>query len=139
MTRPILGIKGKGCAGSIASGVSTGKTRSMNQWSSHVASVLAMSRALATSMPAWAKPALSSSHTFCCATSNAPARSRTAAPCWAGVRPSGEAAPMPECTWPISPATRTEKNSSRLEALMETKRSRSSSGWRVFSASSTTR
>ena len=29
MTRPMLGMKGKGCAGSTASGVSTGKTRSM--------------------------------------------------------------------------------------------------------------
>ena len=33
-TRPMLGMKGKGCAGSTASGVRTGKTRSMNQWSS---------------------------------------------------------------------------------------------------------
>ena len=37
MTRPILGMNGNGCAGSIASGVSTGNTRSMNQASSQSA------------------------------------------------------------------------------------------------------
>ena len=35
MTRPMFGMNGNGCAGSIASGVRMGNTRSMNQAASH--------------------------------------------------------------------------------------------------------
>ena len=49
--------------------------------------------------------------------------------CSAGVRPSGRLVVMPSRTWPLRPATRTMKNSSRLLAEIERKRSRSSSGW----------
>ncbi len=38
ITRPMFGMNGNGCAGSIASGVSTGNTRSMNQASSQFTS-----------------------------------------------------------------------------------------------------
>ena len=50
---------------------------------------------------------------------------RAAAP---GVRPSGLLIAMPSRTWPARPATRTMKNSSRLAAEIDRKRTRSSSG-----------
>ncbi len=47
---------------------------------------------------------------------------------------------MPASTWPTRPATRTMKNSSRLSAEIERKRSRSSRGWlRLLDSSSTRR
>jgi hypothetical protein len=46
---------------------------------------------------------------------------------------------MPWRTCPSRPATRTMKNSSRLLAEIDRKRTRSSSGWAVFSVSSSTR
>ncbi len=49
--------------------------------------------------------------------------------CSAGDRPSSDTSVMPACTWPTRPATRTMKNSSRLLAEIDRKRSRSSSGW----------
>jgi hypothetical protein len=55
------------------------------------------------------------------------------------VSPSCEAVAMPERTWPIRPATRTMKNSSRLSAEIDRKRSCSRSGWFRFEASSNTR
>ena len=45
----------------------------------------------------------------------------------------------PAASWALSPATRTIWNSSRLLAEIDRKRSRSSSGWRSLSASSSTR
>ncbi len=59
------------------------------------------------------------------------ARRASARPATAGVRP--------ERTCPRRPATRTMKNSSRLLAEIERKRSCSSSGWLRFDASSNTR
>ena len=56
-----------------------------------------------------------------------------------GVRPSGLRSTMPSRTWPARPATRTMKNSSRLAAEMDRKRTRSSSGWQEFCDSSSTR
>ena len=46
---------------------------------------------------------------------------------------------MPTRRWPFSPATRTMKNSLRLFAEIERKRTRSSRGWRGLDASSSTR
>ena len=51
----------------------------------------------------------------------------------------GCAAAMPSRTWPARPATRTMKNSSRLAAEIDRKRTRSSSGWQTFCDSSRTR
>ena len=51
------------------------------------------------------------------------------ASCSAGVRPSGLLMVMPARNWPLRPATRTMKNSSRLLAEIERNRTRSSSGW----------
>src|SRR5438270_336055 len=46
--------------------------------------------------------------------------------CSAGVRPSGLLVTMPSRTWPLRPATRTMKNSSRLLAEIERNRTRGS-------------
>src|SRR5262245_34451903 len=59
--------------------------------------------------------------------------------CSAGGSPSGLFSVMPSRTWPRRPATRTMKNSSRLLAQIDRKRTRSRSGWFWFSASSSTR
>ncbi len=59
--------------------------------------------------------------------------------CSSGDRPSSEGVSTPLRTWPQMPATRTMKNSSRLLAEIETKRTRSSSGWLALAASSSTR
>ena len=56
----------------------------------------------------------------------------------ASARP-GFARRCPARTWPLRPATRTMKNSSRLLAEMDRKRTRSSSGWLSLAASSSTR
>ena len=61
------------------------------------------------------------------------------ASCSWGVSPSCDAAATPERTWPMRPATRTMKNSSRLSAEIDRKRSCSRSGWWLFEASSSTR
>ncbi len=54
-------------------------------------------------------------------------------------KPSSDVLVMPAWTWPTRPATRTMKNSSRLLAEIDRKRSRSSSGWFGFADSSRTR
>ena len=56
-----------------------------------------------------------------------------------GVSPSGLLSAMPARTWPLRPATRTMKNSSRLLAEIERNRTFSNSGCWGFSASSSTR
>ena len=50
--KPPLGMNGKGCAGSMASGVRIGKTWSMKYWSSHVRSPSVSSPGSMTAMPA---------------------------------------------------------------------------------------
>ncbi len=59
--------------------------------------------------------------------------------CSAGVSPSSERVSTPLRNCPRRPATRTMKNSSRLLAEIETKRTRSSSGCAALEASSRTR
>src|SRR5207247_676934 len=61
------------------------------------------------------------------------------ASCSAGVSPSGLLTAMPARSWPLRPATRTMKNSSRLLAEIDRNRTRSSRGWASFAASSSTR
>ena len=56
-----------------------------------------------------------------------------------GVRPEGMLTGNPAAILRIRPATRTMKNSSRLEAKIARNRTRSSSGVRSSSASSSTR
>ena len=83
-------MNGNGCAGSIASGVSTGNTRSMNQASSQVRSSSdndARPRT-ARSRPSriWAN---NSVQMRCWSATRAPPRIAISASCCAGVRPSG--------------------------------------------------
>ncbi len=66
ITRPMLGMNGNGCAGSIASGVSTGNTRSMNQWSSQSRSASDRSMVWHSSTPASASSRRRSRQTRCC-------------------------------------------------------------------------
>src|SRR6516162_5928164 len=61
------------------------------------------------------------------------------ASCSAGVSPSGLLIAMPARNWPLRPATRTMKNSSRLLAEIERNRTRSSKGWASLADSSRTR
>ena len=103
-----LAMKGKGCAGSTASGVSTGNTRSMKKSCSQARSVSERSAGSQTEMPSAASSLRTRCHSSRCALSRARARSWMAASCCAGVRPSGERAVMPARSWPIRPATRTE-------------------------------
>ena len=95
ITRPMLGMNGNGCAGSTASGVSTGNTRSMNQASSQVTSSADSDSGSHTSTPASCSRPRNSRQTRCCSASNASARSLISASCCAGVRPSGETAVRP--------------------------------------------
>ena len=140
ITRPMLGMNGNGCAGSMASGVSTGNTRSMNQASSHCrrrpVSVVGLAQLDARPRPAGRAVPATRAAARPSAVAPAPPLPPVAAP---GCGRRARRAVTPALAWPISPATRTEQNSSRLLALMDTKRSRSSSGWRSFSASSSTR
>ena len=55
-------------------------------------------------------------------------RSRIDASAWCGVRPSEERTPNPDAAWPISPATRTMKNSSSMFEKIEQNFTRSSNG-----------
>jgi hypothetical protein len=65
--------------------------------------------------------------------------SATCPSCSSGVRPSGLRVVIPCRTWPLRPATRTIKNSSRLLAEIDRNRTRSSSGWLSLPDSSNTR
>ena len=111
----------------------------MNQVSSHARSSSDSAPGSHTTIPASPSWRRSATHPALCASSSRFARSLTTASCWLGVRPSGDTDTTPSRAMPIRPATRTEKNSSRFDALIDRNRNRSSSGWRAFSASSTTR
>ena len=56
------------------------------------------------------------------------ARSRTSISVCCGVRPSADRTESPDATWSSSPATRTMKNSSRIDETIPQNRTRSSSG-----------
>ncbi|MNI29641.1 hypothetical protein D3C73_834620 [compost metagenome] len=137
--KPRLGRKGKGCAGSMAIGVSTAKSWLRNSGSSRSRSVLVMRARSTISMPAAAISLRRTRHWRCCSAIRPPAAALTCSSCSAGVRPSGETTRTRSRTWPFRPATRVMKNSSRLLAEMDRKRTRSSSGWLSFAASSSTR
>ena len=137
--KPRLGMNGNGCAGSIDSGVSTGNTDSRKCSSSQASSSLVSALPWTLSMPS----ALSSSITLlrlsCWSCCRRLTSSSNCSSCCSGVRPSGLLVAMPSRTWPARPATRTMKNSSRLAAEIDRKRTRSSSGWWGFCDSSSTR
>ena len=78
-------------------------------------------------------------HSCDCAVVSSSTRSRIAAsPSW-GDSPSSERTESPDAAWSIRPATRTMKNSSRLDEKIEQNFTRSSSGVDSSAASSSTR
>ena len=136
---PRLGMNGNGWAGSTAIGVSTGKISSRNSrcryftWSGD------------RSLASWITTSFSNSSSrsvcqwSCCSSCRCWASVAISSSCSDGVRPSALCLVMPARSWPLRPATRTMKNSSRLLAEIETNRMRSSSGWLGLPASSSTR
>ena len=80
-----------------------------------------------------------SAKTAACLLSSRPAWVRVLRSSWSAVCPSVPPTGKPAAIRRISPATRTMKNSSRLEAKMARNRARSSSGIWSSSASSRTR
>ena len=125
---------GKGCEGSMASGVSAGRISRSKRGDSSVRELsLSCSRAR-TSMP-WAASA-GSSFCFqqsCWAWTKSRVRCRTEA------RNSLVAGWLADSSCCIMPATRISKNSSRFELTIERKRTRSRRGTESSSASSRTR
>ena len=134
IVKPRLGMNGNGCAGSI------GKRRQHRK--DVLQEIIFEPGPLGLRQRRGRRPAR-------CPPWQAPRAARASAPAgrWRGARPPrrcaraarpGSARPgsrsvMPARTWPFRPATRTMKNSSRLLAEIDRKRSRSSSGWLAFS------
>ncbi len=79
----------------MASGVSTGNSRSMNQASSQVRSVSDSSSGSVTLISASARRSRRSSQVRACAAIRLRARASTSVSCWAGVRPSGDGVRTP--------------------------------------------
>jgi hypothetical protein len=137
--KPRLGMNGNGCAGSIASGVSSGKMLA-RKWSSIQArSLLVTSWPSTSTMPSSARNLRRSRQIACWSIASCDTLSLMTLSCSSGVRPSGLRSAMPSRTWARIPATRTMKNSSRLLAEIDRNRTRSSAGWRGLTDSSRTR
>jgi len=131
---------GNGWAGSTASGVSTGKIWRRKNRSSRFFSESESSPKWRSWMPSSASAGLTSSwntRAWRSASSWAlmPMPSRT----WRGVSPEAAVTASPVAMRRFRPATRTMKNSSRLEAKIARNQARSSSGSPVSSACSITR
>ncbi len=101
-------MKGKGCAGSTASGVSTGKTRSWKKASSQAMSASPSSSASSTARPAGRSRWRSVRQASCWPSVSVSARWWMAASCCVAESPSGDGVVMPSRSWPTRPATRTE-------------------------------
>ena len=122
---------GNGCAGSTASGVSTGKMRCVVDLdAARLRSSASRSSQRDDSMPAAASAGqqLVEEHRLLAGDELADAGSLISVSCWRGVRPSGVGSSMPAATWSLRAATRTWKNSSRLVEKMAQNLARSSSG-----------
>ena len=131
---------GNGCAGSTASGVSTGKTRSLNSFLQAFCSSRVRSAHRSSSMSSLASAGTISSRNSraCRAISTGVSRqicSRTSR----GNSLDADGTATPAAIRRLRPATRTMKNSSRFDAKMARNRTRSSSGTVGSSASSSTR
>ena len=139
MEKPKLGMKGNGCAGSIDSGVSTGKIDWRKVSSIHSFSSSSNCAGRTKWMFSDARYCWRTASEACCSSCSPSTSPRIRSSCSAGLRPSAERVAIPWRTCPSRPATRTMKNSSRLAAEIERKRTRSSSGWFSLSVSSRTR
>ncbi|MCY1233783.1 hypothetical protein D9M72_463400 [compost metagenome] len=137
--KPKFGMNGNGCAGSIESGVSTGKIDWSNSLASQLLSCADSDAGRTIRMSSLARYCCRTASEACCSICRLSISLRMSSSCSTGVLPSGERMERPWRTCPSRPATRTMKNSSRLAAEIDRKRIRSSSGCAVFSVSSSTR
>ena len=131
---------GNGWLGSTANGVSTGKTRS--SYTSLIALRSATLRSLqrAMTMPAAPRAGMSESRKIVsCRSTSRLVVALISASCCDAVRPSGVGSSMRAATWSFNAATRTWKNSSRLDEAMAQNLTRSRSGTPTSVASSRTR
>ena len=99
--RPLLGMNGKGCAGSIACGVRTGKICSRKCLSSHVSASASSGSSPTTCMPAASSAACSSAQTSCWLVTSRSASAVIAASCWAR---SVRRARVPRRPWAGAPS-----------------------------------
>ena len=139
MEKPRFGMKGNGWAGSIERGVSTGKIDSSKVVSSQLLSSSERAAGRTIRMFSCERYCWRTASDACCSICRLSISFRMSSSCSAGVLPSGLLMAMPWRTCPSRPATRTMKNSSRLAAEIERKRTRSRSGWAVLRVSSRTR
>lgn len=131
---------GNGWAGSTASGVSTGKICLRKNLCRRSCSRVSSSSQCTSVMPSAARAGwTSSANTRACLAMRSCARSLIASSTWRGESPDAAVTAMPVAMRRLSPATRTMKNSSRLDAKIARNRTRSRSGWLGSSASSSTR
>ena len=134
---------GNGWPGPTASGVSTGidlpleALRELGSSSSSVAVVDLADRRCPRLGER--RPQLASSRSATGGAVSSTTRSRISASVSCGVRPSGERTARPDSACPISPPTRTMKNSSRFAEKIEQNFTRSRSGTVASAASSSTR
>ena len=131
---------GNGCAGSTASGVSTGKICRRKNLRSRSCSLSPSSSQRTSVMPSCASAGCTcSANTAAWRAVSLCASSLIASRTCRGDSPDAAVTAMPVAMRRLRPATRTMKNSSRLDAKIARNRTRSSSGMSASSASSSTR
>ena len=131
---------GNGCAGSTASGVSTGKTRSLKSFLHCFCSSRVRSSQRTSSMFSFARlGTITSRNSAACRASSTDVVPQMCSSTSRGSSPDVVGTASPAAIRRLRPATRTMKNSSRFEAKMARNRTRSSSGRPASSASSRTR
>ncbi len=131
---------GKGCAGSTASGVRTGKTFASNTSTRYSRSSSSSSSHLENAMPTSSSAgAISLVNSSAWRVTSSSMRALIARSCWSGSIPSGVRVRIPAATCSWSPETRTWTNSSRFEPKMARNLARSRRGRCVSSASASTR
>ena len=131
---------GNGCAGSTASGVSTGNTRFLNSRLHCFCSSGVRSFHRSSSMSSLASAGtISSRNSLACRAISADVVDQICSSTSRGSSPEAAGTATPAAMRRLRPATRTMKNSSRFEAKIARNRTRSSSGSAGSSASSSTR
>ena len=120
---------GNGCAGSTASGVRTGNTRSSNtSWSSSRCAFFSSSQSVIRIRSACSCGCTSFSKTCTWRATSSCARARIASSCSRGLIPSGDVPRTPAASCSRRPDTRIWKNSSRFRLKIARNRARSSGG-----------
>ena len=120
---------GNGCAGSTASGVSTGNTRFLNSRLHCFCSSRVRSFHRSSSMSSLASAGtISSRNSLACRSISADVVDQICSSTSRGISPEAAGTATPAAMRRFRPATRTMKNSSRFEAKIARNRTRSSSG-----------